>query len=46
MVSDAELNRAAGLLRQGASGLTGVSNSIGKGDSGLAALIRSGRLAR
>lgn len=36
----------AGLLRQGASGLTGVSNSIGKGDSGLAALIRSGRLAK
>ncbi|GMV55998.1 MAG: succinyl-CoA--3-ketoacid-CoA transferase [Betaproteobacteria bacterium] len=36
----------AGLLRQGASGLTGVSNSIGKGGSGLAALIRSGRLAK
>lgn len=36
----------AALLRQGAKNLVGVSNSIGKGDKGLAVLIGEGRIGK
>ncbi|MEJ9077739.1 3-oxoacid CoA-transferase subunit A [Gordonia malaquae] len=35
-----------GLIRQGASGLTVVSNNAGNGDQGLAALLAAGRVAK